>query len=148
MSINTKFQRAVLPIETRIEPRQIRHSLQVFLRGFIFVFETAFVAFGAGSSQITVIAQFVAGGATLDLVENCRVDGDGPLLDRSLRLRSRSWPGIHNRLAHRWKRAGELKRMLLDLSTLWYSVRICISRLQDQAKRKETNKCFPALAQS
>lgn len=48
MSVNTKLELAILPIQTRIQPRQISNSFQVFLCGFVLVLEAAFIAFGAG----------------------------------------------------------------------------------------------------
>ena len=76
MSINTKLQLAVLPVQTRIQSGQISYRFQILFRGFILVLETAFVTFGTRTTQIVIVAEFVVGGTALDLVENSGVDGD------------------------------------------------------------------------
>jgi len=77
MSINTKFQLAVLTVETGIQSGEIGDGFQIFFCGFIFVFETTFVAFGTRPTKVVVIAEFIACCTALDLVEDRGVDGNG-----------------------------------------------------------------------
>jgi hypothetical protein len=76
MSINTKLQLTVLPVQTRIQSGQISYRFQILFCGFILVLETALVTFGTGTAQIVIVAEFVVGGTALDLVENSGVDGN------------------------------------------------------------------------
>jgi hypothetical protein len=68
MPINTKLQLAILPVQARIQSGQICYGFQILLGGFILVLEAAFIAFSARTAQIVVIAEFVVGGAALNLV--------------------------------------------------------------------------------
>ena len=77
MSVNTKLQLAILAVQTGVQTGQVCDGFQIFVRGFVLVLETAFIAFCAWPAEVVVVAEFVICGSTLDLVEDCCIDGDG-----------------------------------------------------------------------
>ena len=75
VSVNTKLQLAVLAIQTGVEPCEVCNCFQIFVGGFVLVLEAAFIALGAGTPQVVVVAELVIRGAAFYLVENGGVDG-------------------------------------------------------------------------
>lgn len=56
MSVNTKFQVALLTIQAWVQPGQVGNGLEIFFSGFILMFEAAIVAFGAGTAEVVIVA--------------------------------------------------------------------------------------------
>ncbi len=75
MPVNTKLKLAVLAVETGVQTGEVGDGFQVFVSSFVLVLEAAFIAFGAGTPQVVVVAEFVIRGAAFYLVENGGVDG-------------------------------------------------------------------------
>lgn len=68
MTVDTEFQIAVLAVQTGIQTRKKSDGFEIFFGRFVFVFEAALVAFGAGTAKVMIVAEFIACCAALDLV--------------------------------------------------------------------------------
>jgi hypothetical protein len=95
-------------LQTTIKSRKKGNSFYIFLGSFIVVFERAFVSFGAGASQVVVIAELVVFCAAFYLVDDCGVDCDSGVQT------TWSWDPGYFRFCWSWRRSRFLNAILLD----------------------------------
>jgi hypothetical protein len=91
VSVNAIFELAVLAIQTGIQASEISYGFEVFIGGFVVMFEAAFVAFSTWTPKVMVIAKFVGRCAPFDFVESCSINSNGLIQTTGSRVPGNLW---------------------------------------------------------